>query len=222
MVGCRRPNHGAAQRHRPTHEAGARDSQRLPAPTAKHPATASRAAADRKPQAATGCRGSTDAPDYVIGPGDILAIVFWREQDMSAEVVVRPDGRISIPLLNEVEGEGTDARTAAREAHDGSTEVRPGPERNGRRQSRSTAVACTSRGRSAKPGPYPLTTSMTVLQLISTAGGLLEYADEKNITIMRNENGKIDNYTFNYKDILNRKNLKQNIELKPDDTIIVP
>jgi polysaccharide export outer membrane protein len=77
-------------------------------------------------------------------------------------------------------------------------------------------------GQVSRPGPYALTTSMTVLQLLSTAGGLLEYADEKNITIMRTVNGKTTNFNFNYKDILNRKNLKQNIELKPDDTVIVP
>jgi polysaccharide export outer membrane protein len=63
---------------------------------------------------------------------------------------------------------------------------------------------------------------MTVLQLLSTAGGVLEYANEENITVMRTVNGKTTNFRFNYKDIVNGKNLKQNIELKPDDTIIVP
>jgi polysaccharide export outer membrane protein len=77
-------------------------------------------------------------------------------------------------------------------------------------------------GQVGKPGPYPLTTTMNVLQLISTAGGLLEYADEKNILVMRNENGKTQNFTFNYKDVVSRKNLKQNIDLKPGDTVVVP
>ena len=73
-----------------------------------------------------------------------------------------------------------------------------------------------------KPGPYVLTAPTTVLQLISMAGGLREYAEGKKIVIMRTENGHPTGYRFNYKDVINRKNLKQNIELKPGDTIIVP
>ena len=76
-------------------------------------------------------------------------------------------------------------------------------------------------GEVSKPGPYPLLTSMNVLQLISTSGGLTEYADQKDIVVMRNENGKTTNYRFNYKDVVHRKNLKQNIDLKPGDTVVV-
>ena len=161
------------------------------------------------------------APDYVIGPGDVLAVVFWRQPDMSTEVVVRPDGRISIPLLNEVDVKGLTPEQLR---------VKLTTEAQKYVQDPNVTVVIkeiTSRrvyivGQVARPGPYALTTSMTVLQLLSTAGGLLEYADEKNITIMRTVDGKPVNFTFNYKDILNRKNLKQNIELKPDDTVLVP
>jgi polysaccharide export outer membrane protein len=72
----------------------------------------------------------------------------------------------------------------------------------------------------AKPGPYLLTSATTVLQLISMSGGLTEFAKQKNISVMRTENGK--RYAFNYKEVANGKNLKQNIELKPGDTVIVP
>ena len=161
------------------------------------------------------------APDYVIGSGDILAIVFWRQPDMSAEVVVRPDGRISIPLLNEVDVKGlTPEQLRVKLTTEAQKFVQDPNVTVVVKQIHSRVVYIT--GQVARPGPYALTTSMTVLQLLSTAGGLLEYADEKNITIMRDINGKTVNYTFNYKDILNRKNLKQNIELKPNDTIIVP
>ena len=77
-------------------------------------------------------------------------------------------------------------------------------------------------GQVARPGLYPLTTPTTVVQLIAMAGGLTEFADEKNISIMRMENGRAVTFVFNYKDVSRRKNLKQNIELKPGDTVIVP
>ena len=77
-------------------------------------------------------------------------------------------------------------------------------------------------GQVNRPGPYPLLSSMNVLQLIAMSGGLMEYADEEKILIVRNVNGRTTYFTFNYKDMINRKNLKQNIDLKPDDTVIVP
>ena len=191
-----------------------------PAPTVPTAKPATPTPAGPKPGAAV-VADVPVAPDYVIGSGDILAVVFWRQPDMSAEVVVRPDGRISIPLLNEVEVKGlTPEQLRLKLTAEAEKFVQDPNVTVVIKQIHSRIVYIT--GQVARPGPYSLTTSMTVLQLLSTAGGLLEYADEKNITIMRNVNGKTVNYTFNYKDILNRKNLKQNIELKPDDTIIVP
>jgi polysaccharide export outer membrane protein len=76
-------------------------------------------------------------------------------------------------------------------------------------------------GEVAKPGPYPLTSSMNVLQLISTAGGLNEYAKKKDILVMRTENGKTVNFKFNYDEVSHGKNLKQNIDLKPGDQVLV-
>jgi polysaccharide export outer membrane protein len=165
--------------------------------------------------------GVTPTPDYVIGPGDVLAIVFWRETDMSAEVIVRPDGRISIPLLNDVEAVGLTPEqlrerlvaAAQRVVQDPNVTVVV-------KQIHSRRVFIT--GEVGKPGPYPLLGSLNVLQLISMAGGLLEYADDKNISIMRNEKGQTTSFRFNYRDFVNRKNLKQNIELRPGDTVIVP
>jgi polysaccharide export outer membrane protein len=77
-------------------------------------------------------------------------------------------------------------------------------------------------GQVAKPGPYPLMAPTTVLQLIAMAGGLTEFADQGNISILRTENGKPSSFAFNYKDVTKRKKLQQNIELKPGDTVIVP
>ena len=163
----------------------------------------------------------TPPPGYLIGPDDVLQVIYWREKDVSAEVTVRPDGMISLPLLNDVKAAGLTPEQlrdaingAAKKFFDDPSVTVTIKTINSRR------VYIT--GNVHKPGQYPLTTSTTVLQLIAMAGGLAEYANQKNITIMRVENGKTVTYVFNYKDVVKRKNLAQNIELKPGDTIIVP
>jgi polysaccharide export outer membrane protein len=174
--------------------------------------------------AANGARvtpaGVVPPPGYVIGPDDRLSIVFWREKDLSADVAVRPDGRISLPLINEVQAAGLtpdELRVSVTEAA-GKYVTDPTPtvvvlEINSRK------VFIT--GEVAKPGPYPLVAPTTVLQLIATAGGLREYADSKNIRILRTEKGHPVSYRFNYNDVSQGKYLGQNIELKPGDTIVV-
>ena len=77
-------------------------------------------------------------------------------------------------------------------------------------------------GQVARPGPYPLTTAMTVMQLIAVAGGLGEFADNENISIMRNEGPRRRVYKFNYKDVAKGKTIQQNILLLPGDTVVVP
>ncbi len=197
-----------------------RGTAKPPAPGTAKPAP-SAVPGTAKPTEAELAVGIATTPDYVIGPGDVLAVVFWRQTDMSAEVVVRPDGRISIPLLNDVEVNGlTPEQLRQKLTTDALKFVQDPNVTVVVKQINSRRVFIT--GQVAKPGPYPLTSSMNVLQLISMAGGLLEYADEEKILIMRTVNGKTTHHTFNYKDMINRKNLKQNIDLKPDDTVIVP
>jgi polysaccharide export outer membrane protein len=155
----------------------------------------------------------------VIGPSDVLVITFWREKDLSAEVMVRPDGRISLPLLNDVVAAGLTPE-----------ELRLSLMKQAERFVEDTNVtvivkAINSRwiyitGQVNKPGPYQLVGPTTVLQLIAMAGGLLEYADAKGVVVMRNENGKPSNFRFNYNDVVRQKNLKQNIPLKPGDTVV--
>jgi polysaccharide export outer membrane protein len=160
-------------------------------------------------------------PDYVIGPDDILVIVVWREKDVSGEVSVRPDGKISLPLLNDVQAAGLTPEQLRVQLTEAALKYIEAPE--------VTVIvkAINSRkvfitGQVTKPGPYPLAAPTTVLQLIATAGGVLEYADTKNIVILRTVDGRQVSYRFNYKDVLRRINLKQNIELKPGDTVVVP
>jgi polysaccharide export outer membrane protein len=158
---------------------------------------------------------------YVIGPDDVLAVVFWRDKDMSAEVTVRPDGKITLPLINEVQAAGQTPEQLRDTLQQAATKFLEDPTVSVVVKTiNSRKVFIT--GQVAKPGAYSLSAPTTVMQLIAMAGGLLEFADSKNITIIRNENGKPTAYQFNYKDVVKRKNLKQNIELKPGDTVVVP
>jgi polysaccharide export outer membrane protein len=195
---------------------GAKPAQTSPTPAPAKPA----APAPAKPPVAMPA-GVVVPPGYVIGADDVLTIVFWREKDLSSDVAVRPDGRISLPVLQDIHAAGLTpeqlrdslTKTAERFVEDPNVTVIV-KEINSRR------VFIT--GMVAKPGPYSVTSPMTVVQLIAMAGGLLEYADQENIAVVRVENGTPVSYRFNYKDIARRRNLKQNIALMPGDTVLVP
>jgi polysaccharide biosynthesis/export protein len=160
-------------------------------------------------------------PDYVIGPDDLLSIQFWREKDLSGDVAVRPDGRISLLLLNDVQAAGLTPEqlrkniTAAADKFIADPTVTVVV-----KEIRSRKVFVV--GQVAKPGAYALAGPTTVMQLLAMAGGPAEYSDSEHISIMRVENGKPVAIPFNYKDVMKRKNLRQNIELKPGDTITIP
>jgi len=160
-------------------------------------------------------------PGYVIGTEDVLSIVFWRDKELSADVVVRPDGKISLPLLNDLPAAGYTPDQLRSQIEQAAKKYIDDPN--------ATVIvkAVNSRkvhiiGNVGKAGTYPLAGDMTVLQCIALAGGLQEYADAKSIKIMRKEDGQDRTFKFNYKDVVKGKNLQQNIALKPGDTIIVP
>lgn len=167
--------------------------------------------------------GAPDPPGaYVIGPDDVLAVMFWRDKDLSTDVVVRPDGKISLPVLGDLQAGGLtpdqlrEAVTgeARRFIEDPSVTVIV-------KQINSRKLFIT--GQVEKPGPYPMSGPTTVLQLIAMAGGLREFADGKRILIMRTDPaGGQTSFLFNYRQVRSGKNLKQNIELKPGDTVVVP
>ncbi|PYR41315.1 MAG: sugar transporter [Acidobacteria bacterium] len=172
--------------------------------------------------AAVPARPSAVAADYVIGADDVLSILFWRDKDLSApDVTVRPDGKVTLPLLNDMQAAGLtpdQLRDAIQVAAQKYVED-PNPTVIVK-EIKSRKVFIT--GQVEKAGPYPLNGSTTVLQLIATAGGLREFADGKDISVMRTENGKPSVYAFNYQDVLKKRNLRQNIELKPGDVVVVP
>lgn len=159
---------------------------------------------------------------YVIGPEDVLAIVFWREKDLSVDAAaVRPDGKITVPLVNDIQAAGITPDQLRQQIEAAASKYVADPS--------VTVVVKTINSRKvfitgqvAKPGQYPLTAPTTVVQLIALAGGLHEFADSKKILIMRTQGKQQIATPFNYEDVLNRRNLQQNIELQPGDTVIVP
>jgi polysaccharide biosynthesis/export protein len=158
---------------------------------------------------------------FVIGPEDVLSIVFWRDKELSADVVVRPDGKISLPLVNDVQAAGStpeELRAALIKAASKFIEDPSATVVVKEIHSRKVFIS----GQVGKPGAYPLVGEKTIAQLIAEAGGLAEYADQKNVVVHRDENGQTKRFLFNYRDFVKGKNLQQNIVLKPGDVVIVP
>jgi len=160
-------------------------------------------------------------PDYVIGPADSLEINVWKETDLDAKVPVRPDGKISMPLLGDVTASGF---TPTQLAADLSTRLKKYVD-----DPRVTVVvtAVNSRrvyvvGQVLHTGPYALLGNMTVLQALSGTGGFTPFANLKGIYILRNEGGTQVKLPFNYKKVIKGQNIQQNVQLKPGDTIVVP
>ena len=190
-------------------------AQTIPAPPPVAPAAAAPVAPPVAPS------GITPPADYVVGPEDVLGIVFWRERDLSGDVVVRPDGKITLALMNDVEVAGLTPDQVRERVTERAREFVDEPTATVVvKQIHSRKVFIT--GNVERAGPFPLIQPTTVLQLIATAGGLREFADASNIVVVRLENGKQETFQFNYNDVKNRRNLHQNIILKPGDTVLVP
>jgi polysaccharide export outer membrane protein len=192
-----------------------------PATTKPAPATTKPAPATTKPASPGATTASTAPVDYLIGPEDVLGVVFWREAEMSGDVAVRPDGIITLPLIGEMKASGQttnalrDAIQAAAAKYLSEPVVSVVV-----RQLNSRKVFVT--GEVMMPGAFDLTGPRTVVQLIALAGGLTEYAKSSEISIMREENGRTRQFKFNYKDFSRGRRLEQNIQLQPNDTIVVP
>jgi len=160
------------------------------------------------------------AADYVIGADDVIGIVFWRDTDMSGDHTVRPDGKITLPLIGDVAAAGLTPEALKEQITKAAVKLIEDPTVTVVvRTINSRKVYIT--GQVTTPNGYPLTRDLTVMQLISLAGGLTEYADKKNITVLRTENGQQRAFKVNYKELSEGKNLAQNIVLKPGDQVLV-
>jgi polysaccharide biosynthesis/export protein len=159
-------------------------------------------------------------PGYVIGASDVLSIVFYGDKEMSADVIVRPDGKISVPLINEVNAAGVTPEELRVRLLEAASKLVEDPDVSVLvKDIRSRNVYIT--GNVAKPATYPMIGEMNVLQLIAVSGGLLEYADKKEIAIIRTENGKQQRFKFNYNEVVAGKRTADNIALKPGDIVVV-
>ena len=164
---------------------------------------------------------ATTDPAYVIGPEDVIDINVWKEPDMTRIVPVRPDGKISLPLINDVQAAGLTPQQLSTAVTEKLRKFLTGP------QVTVIVTEINSQrvyilGEVTRPGAFPLLPGMTVMQALSSAGGFTAFAKMKSIYVLRNENGKKVKYPFNYKDAINGKNSEQDIPLKAGDTIVVP
>jgi polysaccharide biosynthesis/export protein len=159
---------------------------------------------------------------YVIGNADVLAITVWKEPDVSRSIPVRPDGKISLPLVGEIQATG---RTPLQLEEDIAAKLQTyinKPDVTVIVQE-INSEKFNVLGRVVKPGSYPLSGSATVLDAIAAAGGFQDFAKQKSIYILRsNPAGGQSRMTFNYKDVIKGKHPEQNIKLEPRDTIVVP
>jgi polysaccharide export outer membrane protein len=163
---------------------------------------------------------TTDA-GYLIGPEDVLDISVWKEPDVSRVVPVRPDGRISLPLINDVQAAGLSPQQLAASVSEKLKKYLNGP------QVTVIVTAINSQrvfvvGEVLRAGAFPMLPGMTVLQALSSAGGFTTFADVKKIHVVRLRNGKQIEIPFNYRDVLKGDNAEQNIKLEAGDTIVVP
>jgi polysaccharide export outer membrane protein len=173
-----------------------------------------------KPAGPEAAENSSTPSDYVIGADDVLKISVWKEPDLSETLPVRPDGKISMPLLNDVAAAGLTPLQLKDSLTEKLKKYIADP--------RVTVVvtAMNSRrvfvtGEVLHSGPMPLLPHMTMLQALSAAG-FTQFANLKAIYLLRTENGKQTKLPFNYKEVVKGNHPEQNIVLKPGDTLVVP
>lgn len=195
-------------------QTGARSNQQPP------PATAQSEPSER--QAAVQATANSTDPAYIIGNSDLLEINVWKEQALTESVPVRSDGKISMPLIGEIQANGRTPNQLKEEITSKLRSYLTAPD--------VTVVVLQMNsqkfnilGRVLKPGSYPLSATTTVLDAIAEAGGFQDFAKQKAVYILRRAaNGNEVRIPFNYKEVIRGTHPDQNIRLKPNDTIVVP
>jgi polysaccharide biosynthesis/export protein len=159
--------------------------------------------------------------DYVIGSEDVLDVSVWKEQELTRSLQVRPDGKISMPLVGDVQAAGLTPGQLAQSVTEKLKKFLTAPQ---------VTVILTQinsqrvyvMGEVTRPGAYPVLPGMTILQAISSAGGLTPFANAKKIFLMRDENHVQTKYPFSYKEVLDGREAQENLPVKAGDTIVVP
>jgi polysaccharide biosynthesis/export protein len=190
---------------------------------ANGPAVPAQDSAEAKPKTGTTAPQASAASDaeYKIGAQDVLRIDVWKEPEISRTAPVRPDGRISLPLINDVQAAGLTSTQLASVITDGLRKFITNPQVTvGVTEINSRRVYVT--GEVTRPGAFPLLPNMTVLQALSSSGGFSQFAKLKSIYVLRTEDGKQAKHPFNYKQVVSGKKPELNIPLQPGDVIVVP
>jgi polysaccharide biosynthesis/export protein len=163
---------------------------------------------------------SVAGPDYIIGADDVLHVSVWKEPDLTNTLPVRPDGKISLPLLNDVQAAGLTPMQLANSLTEKLKKFLADP--------RVTVVVTQMNsqriyvmGEVLHPGSMNLLPNMSMLQALASAG-FTQFANTKGIYLLRNENGKQQKMPFNYKQVIKGEAMDQNFILRPGDTIVVP
>jgi polysaccharide biosynthesis/export protein len=174
------------------------------------------------PKAKAATAATSAAEEYTIGSDDLLVVNVWKEPEISRNVVVRPDGKISLPLLGDLRASGRTPVQLQEEIKAQLSNYLTNPE----------VAVIVQEARSQKfnilgevehPGSYPLSRSMTVLDAIAIAGGLRDFAKGRKIYVLRvAADGSRARLQFNYKEVIKGQSLSQNVELQPRDTVVVP
>lgn len=160
--------------------------------------------------------------EYIIGPGDTINISVWKEDDMDRNVLVKPDGGITFPLVGDVKASGKTTDQLKDVLIDKLKKYIPNPV-----VTVSINISASNKlyvvGKINRPGEYTATHYMDVLQLLSLAGGLTPYADSEEIKIIRrNDKNEKTIYLFNYDEVIDGTRLDMNILLQAGDTVVVP
>jgi polysaccharide export outer membrane protein len=189
------------QPKQPDNAANAAPAQNTPAPAADVPAAA--------------------PEDYRIGSQDVLQITVWKEAELSGAVPVRPDGKISLALLNDVQAAGLTPMQLSADITDRLRKYVSEP------RVTVTVTSMNSQrfyvmGEVTRAGAFPLLPKETVLQALSSAGGFSQYANPAKIYLLRMQSGKQIKLPFNYKQVIKGEHNEQNVILQPGDTIVVP
>lgn len=188
--------------------------------TDSEPSTAATAVSATQPEQSS--RNTHTGDSYIIGDDDVLSINVWKEPDLSKQIPVRSDGKISMPLAGEVQAAG---RTPSQLEQEITTRLRSyitDP------QVTVIVLQINSQkfnilGQVTKPGSYPLIAGTTIIDAIAIAGGFKDFAKKKSLYILRqNPGGGESRIAFNYEDFVKGKNRTQDIKLRPHDTVVVP
>ncbi|PWU00839.1 MAG: sugar transporter [Terriglobia bacterium] len=185
-------------------------------------ASAARAIPETAPSSATGGErrqggAPIDPNAYVIGAEDVLNISVWHEQELTRQVIVRPDGKITMPLVNELTAAGLTPAQLAAQISEGLLKYLNSPEVNVSVQQVNSRKYFIQ-GEVLHPGAYPLVVPTTIMEGLANGGGFRDFANLKKITIIRGN----QRLKFNYKEVREGKHLDQNVLLQPGDQIIVP